>query len=161
MDREELLQSYIKGYDELAAVIQKADKEMLYYKPAENKWSAVEVVVHITDTECNASVRLRKAIAEPGAKAEPTNQDVWAKVLDYQHHDLVVSLALFQMLRLNNYKLLSSIDDKLWSNTIVHPTRGNVTVEELLKIYTEHIHTHINQIKRNFDAYLSNQPNNK
>jgi hypothetical protein len=153
MNKEELLQSYSNGYDKLTAAIRHANSEMLYFKPAENKWSAVEVIIHLSDAECNANVRFRKAIAESGSNIDVFDHDAWAKLIDYQHQDVVTALALIQILRLNNFKTLSTLKDEIWSNYVIHPERGKVTLLELLNIYTEHIYVHIRQIQRNFDAY--------
>lgn len=153
MNKNELLESYINGYDKLAAAIQNAESEMLYFKPAENKWSTVEVIVHLADAECYANVRFRKAIAESGCTVDVYDHNAWAKLLDYQNQDIVTALALFKIIRLNNYKILSRLNDRVWDNFIMHPERGKVTLLNLLNIYVDHVHVHIKQIERNFEAF--------
>lgn len=155
MNKEELLKSYRHGYDDLAAIIETADKHMLYFKPAEDKWSAVEIIVHITDAECNGNVRIRKAIAESGSKVDVYDHNAWAKALDYQNRDAVTSLALFKLLRLNNYQVLSSLNDETWNNYVIHPDHGKITLLDILRIYTDHLHTHVKQIQRNFNLFNS------
>lgn len=153
MNKEELLESYLKGYDELAATIRNASGEMLYFKPAENKWSAAEVIVHLSDSECNGSIRFRKAIAESGSPIDLFNHDAWAKLIGYQNQDIVTSLALIKILRMNNFKVLSGLKDDIWENFVIHPEKGKITLMNLLNIYVEHLHIHIRQIERNFKAF--------
>jgi len=160
MSKEELLNSYINGYDELAAAITDADSLMLYFKPAPEKWSAVEVIIHLADAECNGNVRFRKAIAESGAKVDVYDHNAWARCLDYQNRDVVTALALFKLLRVNNYQVLSSLEEDVWNNFVIHPDHGKITVRDILRIYTEHLHTHVKQIKRNFDQYKSQNESN-
>lgn len=153
MNRKELLQDYINGYDELTAVFQEADEEVLFYKPSEKQWSIVEIIIHLSDAECNSNVRFRKAIAESGSSVDLYDHDAWALHLDYQHRDMVTALALIKLLRINNYRLLTSLKEEVWSNYVIHPQHGKVTVDDLLRIYAEHLHIHIKQIRRNFESY--------
>lgn len=153
MDQQKLLQQYLHGYDELTELIKTATEEMLYFKPSPKKWSAVEIIVHLADADCNGFVRFRKAIAESGSEVELYNHDKWAVKLDYQNQNIVTSLALFKMLRLSNFQMLSKVEGKKWKNFVIHPEKGKVTLLDLLQTYTDHLSVHINQIKRNFQAY--------
>lgn len=153
MEIKELLQSYLNSYDDLAEVVKSATEEMLYYKPSADKWSAVEIIVHLADAECNGYVRFRKAIAEPGKSVDAYDHEAWALKLDYQNQNIATALALFKLLRMNNFHMLSKLDDKVWNNFVIHSEKGKITLAEILKIYTDHLTTHINQIKRNFQAY--------
>lgn len=153
MNKNELLESYLNGYDKLASSIRNASSEMLYFKPAENKWSAAEVIVHLSDSECNGNIRFRKAIAESGCTIDVFNHDAWAKKIDYQNQDIATALALIKILRLNNLKMLASLKEEVWDNYVIHPEKGKITLLNLLSLYTEHIHVHIKQIERNFEAY--------
>lgn len=155
MDKTEFLREYIKGYEKLADTIREASEEMLYYKPAENKWSSVEVIIHIADAECNGSIRFRKAIAESGSKVDLYDHNAWVRLLDYQNRDIAASLALFKLTRENNYQLLSSLPEDVWNNFVIHPEYGKITLLDILRIYTEHLETHIRQLKRNFDSYTN------
>ncbi len=153
MDRKELLKSYLNGYDLLTGLIKDSTEEMLYYKPAFNKWSVVEIIVHLADADCTGSYRLRKAIAESGCTVDVYDQDAWASKLNYQKHNVATSLALFKIQRLNNFQMLSHLDEKVWDNFIIHPERGKISLSDLLKIYTDHVTVHLEQIKRNFQSY--------
>ncbi len=155
MDKNELLKNYLKGYDTIADAIKDSSDEMLYYKPASDKWSAVEVIIHLADSECNANVRFRKAIAESGSKVDVYDHNAWAKYLDYQNSDTVIALALFKLLRLSNYNVLSSLPEETWNNFVLHPDYGKITLLDILRIYTEHVGTHVRQIKRNFESFNS------
>jgi len=159
MTRKELLQSYFNGYDGLASQVKDLSKEVLYYKPSEDKWSIAEIIMHLSDAECNSNLRFRKAIAESGSRVELYDQDLWAKLLKYQECDLAVSLALIKILRMNNYFLFLILDENVWDNFIIHPERGKLTLDNLLKIYTEHLEIHIKQIKRNTELFKTRQSN--
>ncbi len=66
-ERNELIESYGKAYDLLTEALKKYPKEMWQWKPAADKWSIHEIIIHITDSEANAYVRCRRFIAEPGS----------------------------------------------------------------------------------------------
>ena len=42
--------------------------------------------------------------------------------------------------------ILKTVDDRAWEHTILHPERGMLTLDDLLKIYSEHVQEHIDQI---------------
>ena len=153
MNRYDLLESYLNGFDELAKIIKETDGNILFYKPSEKKWSIAEIIVHLADAECNGYIRLRKAIAESGCTVDIYDQDAWADKLYYKSQDISNSLALFKLFRVINYQLLSGLSEDKWNNFIMHPQRGKLTLLDVLNMYTEHLYQHINQIKRNITAF--------
>jgi len=66
MNRNELLELYSNAYNNLIAALEEIPKEMWQYKPAPNKWSVHEVLIHIADSEASSFVRARKIISESG-----------------------------------------------------------------------------------------------
>ncbi len=58
-EREALIERYARGVDRLRAALAKVPVEALQWRPAPNRWSAHEVVVHCSDSEANAALRIR------------------------------------------------------------------------------------------------------
>lgn len=129
-------------------------KEMWQWKPAADKWSIHEIIVHIADSEANSFIRCRRMIAEPGAGVYGYDQDAWAQKLNYHAQRTEDALELFKWLRKMSYDLLKNVDDITWKTAWVeHSEVGKMTFEEWLKIYEEHIPVHILQMKRNLEAW--------
>ena len=157
-DRNALIQSYGQAYHTLTEAIKRYPREMWQWKPAPEKWSIHEVIIHITDSEANSFVRCRRLIAEPGSGVYGYDENKWAKALDYHHQSIDEALELFKYLRGNTYKLIKTIPDEIWTTaTVQHSESGTMTFEQWLKIYEEHIPVHIRQMDRNYNAWLENK----
>ena len=148
-ERQQKIEKYGKAYEELTAFLKTLSKEEIAYKPAPEKWSAHEIVVHIADAEANSYVRLHKALAEPGEMIFAYNQDKWASSLDYSHKDFNDHLELFRLLRKISYDMIKDMPDGKWENQYNHLEYGLVGLDRWLDIYVGHIPGHIAQIERN------------
>lgn len=155
-ERNTMIESYGNAYPVLIEALKEFPKEMWQWKPAPDKWSIHEVIIHIADSEANSFVRCRRFIAEPGSGVYGYDENKWAKKLDYHSQSIEDSLELFRMLRKASYDLIKTVDDITWETaTVNHSENGVMKFEEWLKIYDEHIPVHIRQMKRNFEAWKS------
>ncbi|MFI5144891.1 MAG: DinB family protein [Ignavibacteria bacterium] len=155
MSDNKLLETYNNGYNRILDVLYNIPTEAIDYKPAPDKWSIREVIIHLTDCEANGFVRIKKALAENGEPVTPYDQDKWAAHLHYDSQSIDENLELFKMLRNLLTKLLYQIQDDEWHNYMAHPERGNITVKDFIDEMNEHVETHIKQILRNFDSWKS------
>ncbi len=63
-ERTALIDRYERGPALLKAALAKFPPEALQWRPAPDKWSAHEVIVHCGDSETNAAGRIRYLLAE-------------------------------------------------------------------------------------------------
>jgi uncharacterized damage-inducible protein DinB len=147
---EELLDAYRAAPARLRATLPGLSLDELRQHPRPGKWSVMEIVVHMTDSELIGAGRIRLAIAQPGAQFVGYNQDRWAEALAYQKYaieDLNVVLDLFQRLRETSYFLLARPTPDEWVNRGgIHPEYGAITLRNLLELYADHGERHIGQI---------------
>ena len=153
-ERQELISIYSKAYEQLEEAMQHLPKEMWKWKPAPDKWSVHEIIIHLADSEANSYIRCRRFIAEPGSGVYGYNENAWAEKLQYHHQSTNEALLLFKLLRQSNYHLVQHVDEATWqSATVHHSENGLMTFEEWLRIYTEHVPVHIRQMQRNLAAW--------
>src|SRR3982750_3562457 len=98
-ERNALIESYGNAYNLLQEALKEFPKEMWQWKPAPEKRSIHEVIIHIADSEANSFVRCRRFIAEPGSGVYGYDENKWAKKLDYHSQSTDESLELFRLLR--------------------------------------------------------------
>ena len=153
MTRKEKLILYSKAYDMLIEELKQFPKEMWNYKPAPGKWSIHEIIIHIADSEANSYCRARKLIVEPGSTVMVYDQDLWAENLNYAGQSTDDALELFKVLRRNTYDIIKDLPEEKWQNFINHPEVGKMSMDDWLTTYAEHVPIHINQMKRNFEAW--------
>ncbi len=82
-EREQLLEQYRQGYDDLLACLDEMPKEMWQFKPEPKEWSVHEIIVHLADSETNSALRARLLISQPGNTIMAYDQDLWAVDQDY------------------------------------------------------------------------------
>ena len=152
---EQLIADYARGYDAIVRAIEGLDEEALSFKPSPRAWSIKEIVIHLADTEVVVIHRMKSVIAENKPPLPAFDQDAWADRLHYREQDYRQHLALFKLLRESFVPVLSRLKAEDWERTGVHSEKGEVTLKELLRSYTEHVFVHIRQIERNKAAYAA------
>lgn len=153
MLRSERIESYSRTYELLIESIKEFPKEMWQFKPAPDKWSIHEILIHIADSETSSFIRARKIICEPGSTITAYDQDRWAIQLNYHNQSIEDSLELFRSLRLMTSRVIKDLPEDVWNNFIIHPERGRLTLDEWLVMYEQHIPVHIRQMQRNFNMW--------
>lgn len=145
-ERQQKIESYGHAFMKLKDALSQMPREMWQFKPSPEVWSIQEIIVHIADSEANSYVRLRKCVAEPGETVMAYDGDQWARLLNYQEQESDIYLELFHWLRFINYRLIESLDEGAWSNTMQHPEFGTQTLDDWLTTYESHIPEHIQEM---------------
>ena len=119
------------------------------------KWSIVEILQHMADSELVWGYRLRKVLAEDRPDLTGFDQDLWADRLDYAGATREGALAVFRTLRAENLRLLASASEKDLDRVGIHAERGAESVRHMMKLYAGHDLLHRNQIERVRSAVTS------
>jgi len=131
----------------LASLLAGKNKEQISRRSAPEKWSAVEIAAHLSDTEIAVAWRIRQILGTNGIAVQAFDQDAWANTFDYAHRDPSVSIELFRVLRAANVALLKSVPKKLWENHGVHQERGNESIAHMARLMAGHDLNHLRQIE--------------
>lgn len=153
MDRKAMLTDYRNAYKQITEFMKQVPPEMWDFKPGSDKWSIKEILIHLADSEVNGYARCRKILAEEGSELMIYDQDKWAKALDYGSQDIDMAMIVFKTMREVNYRLLDTLTEDQWKRSAFHPDRGRMTLDDWLKLYTEHVKVHIEQMRRNIAAF--------
>lgn len=121
------------------------DDEQLDTPYREGGWTVRQVVHHLADSHANAYLRFRWLITEDYPTIKTYDQDVWAGLPD-SRLPLDSSLRIIEGLHERWAVLLDSLPDDAWSRKGMHPERGEVTLDDLLEIYSGHGAHHAEQI---------------
>jgi hypothetical protein len=152
--RKDKIQSYATAYQQLLSALQLFPPEMWQYRPASERWTIHEIIVHIADSEANSYIRCRRLLAEPGATVLGYDENMWARELHYHDQSTEDSLELFKWLRHKSYTLIKDQPESVWSNTVYHTQTGLMTLDDWLTIYERHIPDHIEQMQANYADWL-------
>jgi hypothetical protein len=147
---ERLLHSFQTAPARLRAALTGLTRHQLTAYPIEDKWSILEIALHLTDSELMGATRIRMAVAEPGREFLVYDQDRWTRELRHNaasQVDLETSLALFGCIRANVHQLLSRAPAESWRESSgIHPELGPLTLRNLLELYADHGERHLAQI---------------
>jgi hypothetical protein len=153
-ERNEKIELYGCGYDQLIEALKDIPKEIWKFSPAPGEWSVHEVLVHLADSESNAALRARKLIVEPGGTLMGYDQEKWATTLDYHDQSYEDALEIVRLVRKTTYELLKNQPDKVFEHWVKHPEYEEpYTFENWLDIYSAHIPGHIDQIRNNYKIW--------
>ncbi len=156
-ERDQKISEYSSAYAQLTNALAGIPREIWQYKPGPERWSIHEIILHIADSEANSYVRCRRFIAESGLSVMAYDEDRWARELHY--HDLQPedAIELFKSLRQLTSQLIQSLPASTWSNTVVHPENGIMTLDDWLEIYANHVPEHIQQIQATHRVWMAEQ----
>jgi hypothetical protein len=128
-------------------------EEARKWRPAPGEFSVHEIVVHCADSETNAAARIRYLAAEEEPVILGYDPDNWAQKSDYHSHPLEAALATVEAVRGNTAALLRRLPDEVWSKEGNHTESGRYSGADWLRIYSEHVDEHIEQIGRALEAW--------
>ena len=145
-EREQLIAQYRDGYRAVAEALLKITAEELDARQAPGRWSPREIVHHLADSEMNAAMRLRLLLAEEKPAIKGIDQDEFARRLHYDRpHES--SLEAFRYARQTTAELLERMSEAEWRREGTHSELGAYSVEQWLRIYAVHAHSHARQIR--------------
>jgi hypothetical protein len=153
-ERKHRLQSYGTAHQQLLSALQGFPEEMWQFRPAPERWTIHEIIVHIADSEANSYIRCRRFLAEPGSTVLGYDESRWARELGYHDQSTGDALELFKWLRHKSYTLVKDLPEATWSNTVYHTETGLMTLDDWLDTYERHIPEHIAQMQDVYADWL-------
>jgi hypothetical protein len=134
--------------DKLKEILRTSTAEKMRERPFPGKWTPLEVIGHLVDTEFTYGFRVRHIFCE----VEPTligmDQEKWVERQRYNERDPAELVSIFAILRKANlavWKLMTPADLRRVGR---HAERGPETLELMLRMEAGHDLSHIDQIRR-------------
>jgi hypothetical protein len=112
---------------------------------APGKWTAREILLHLTHVELVDGVRLRMALSEPGYVVQPFDPEEWMRVERSPTGPQIVSC--HQLLRRLNLALWDAVPLSRWERPFGHPECGTMTLRDLAAIWAGHELHHLAQLR--------------
>ena len=134
--------------DALGSAMDGLTRQQFYQPEAEGKWSIVQVLQHLADSEMVWAWRVRLILAQDRPALTGYDQDLWAQRLGYDRADPVDALELFAVVRRANLRLVEEASPEDLQRVGVHVERGEESLAHLLRLNAGHDLLHIRQIER-------------
>lgn len=132
----------------LKKAIKGLSDEQLRQRETPRKWSILEVLGHLADTELVYRYRLRMIVAEPGCRIVGYDQDAWAKRLRYNEQDPALVMKEIEAMRVATLRWLESLSESELDRAGEHDERGEESARHVMKMVAGHDLVHRQQIER-------------
>ena len=116
-------------------------------RPAPDKWSAGEILAHLSEIEMLWGYRVRTMLEREDPEIVGMDQEVWARVGRYGQRDPKASLALYAALRRTHVALLSALSAKQRARAGRHSQFGRLTIDRIVRLLAGHDVDHTRQIE--------------
>ena len=130
------------------ALLEGVADEAVQRPEAPGKWSMLQVVQHLADSELVWAYRLRLVVSEDRPTLTGYDQDRWVDRLGQAGVELPHALEMLRVLRAANLRLLRSLSPEDLQRAGVHTERGEETVELMVRLYAGHDLVHLRQLAR-------------
>ena len=144
--RDALIDAYLASLPPLRKAVADLGPEQLQARPVPGRWSTLEVVCHLVDSEQAWCHRMKRVIAEDRPLLIGYDETRFTAALPYHENDLEEELTLMEAMRNQMARTLRGLPDSAWSRTGVHNERGLITLEEMLRAEVEHVPHHLAHI---------------
>jgi hypothetical protein len=135
-------------FERLPAALEGLDADDVRRAEGEGKWSILDVICHLADTEWVQGWRIRRVLTEDRPVLEPMDQDVWAERLGYGETQLEDALDQLRALRVANLHLIGRLTPEDLERVCHHPERGDESLRTILRLVAGHDGVHLDQIAR-------------
>jgi hypothetical protein len=131
----------------LAAATKGLPAERARTRPADGKWSVVEIACHLRDVEQVFAERFTKMAFSERPSFWMMDNGRMASLRSYHEAELAASVKAFRQAREETLTLLRALPLPTWQRTGLHPRRGEVTLEVLADVLASHDASHLARIR--------------
>ena len=139
----DLIAAYERGIEDLRTAVAGLTPEQIRSRPIPGKWSTLEVVAHIADTEIFFTDRIERTIALERPLLMSVDERPYVERLKYDSFDFTEQLDLFTALRRHLARILRSQPPEAWQRVGVHSQSGLVTLRQLVFQAVRHLRHHL------------------
>jgi hypothetical protein len=115
---------------------------------APGRWSIVQVLQHLADSEIVWGWRLRLVLAQDRPVLTGYDQDLWAERLSYGEAEVEEAMGVWSVLRATHLRLLATLGPEELGRVGLHSERGEESVQHMIRLYAGHDLLHLRQLKR-------------
>ena len=135
--------------------VRTVDQRVLRVPEAPGKWSVIEVLQHLADSDLVFGFRLRMILTEDKPPLQGYDQDAWARTLKYRDVQLDVAMEQLRGLRSANVHVLRQLSPGQLERVGLHSERGPESAGFLLRLMAGHDLVHRRQEDRILAAVSS------
>ncbi|MBP7933806.1 MAG: DinB family protein [Phycisphaerae bacterium] len=143
MSISDLLAAYAAGPAACESAVAGLTGEQLRTRPVAGKWSTLEALCHISDTEQLFADRIKRTMAMDRPLLLGAAGSIYPVPIKYQERDVREELDLIRLTRAQMVRILKLQPPHVWERTAVHSEVGLMTLWQLLQHAVRHLALHL------------------
>ena len=132
--------------------------QLVWVRPHEGEWSALEILAHVTTVELTNALRYRAMLVEESPVLADYGTTYWSSVLTSPGIQPLALLQLFRALRYDNLEFWAHLDEAGRARVGIHQECGPETIELRFKMLAGHDRQHLDQARRALALVRVNRP---
>ena len=151
MDKEFFISRFAANAEAIERLVKDIDEDLARWKPAPDKWCALEIVCHMYDEErFDFRTRIDYTLNKPGEAWPPIDPPGWVTEHNYMGRQIAEMVLVFLAERYKSIEWLRDLDDPDLTASYDHPQLGRITVGSLLGSWLAHDYLHLRQLSALF-----------
>ena len=146
--RRELIEKIRQLPERLRETVSGLNDEQLTTHFLAGEWTVAQNVHHLADSHMNSFIRLKLILTEEKPTLKPYNQEAWAMLPDTYRLPVQPTLQILHGLHQRWVTLFETVGEADWSRVGFHPEIGEITIDDILRIYATHCREHVAQINQ-------------
>jgi hypothetical protein len=142
MDRQ-LIEAYVACGPRLRQAVAGLSREELTARPGPGKWSILELIIHLADSDAISIDRMKRMLTEDNPPLLYADETAYVDRLCSHDQSLEDALTLFEVGRRQFGRVLQRLPDEAFDRQGTHNRRGTVTVGGMVPDYIEHVDYHL------------------
>ena len=142
MDRQ-VIEEYVACGPRLREAVAGLTREDLTARPGPGKWSILELVLHLADSDAISIDRMKRMLTEDNPPLLYADESAYVEGLCSHEQSLDDALTLFEVGRRQFARVLRNLPDEAFARRGTHNRRGTVVVGDMVKDYVEHVTYHL------------------
>lgn len=153
-----LIDAYERCAEEVSQAVQGLTVDELKARPIPGKWSVIEVVCHLADTDIYFTDRIERTLALDNPLLMGVDERPYPDKLQFQEQPIEEELELMTVLRRRTARILRRQPDSVWTRTGVHSGSGLCTLKDLVAKAVGHVQHHLPFIAEKKAVLLAARP---
>ena len=137
-----LIDAYAAAPGRIESAVCGLTRTQLLTRPVPGKWSTLEVVAHLADTEQVYCDRMKRVIATSRPLIIGFSETDYVEHLAYHERDLAEELAVININRAQMTRILRLVPDGAFDRDGVHNKAGIITLRNLIQDMIDHVEHH-------------------
>lgn len=140
---EQAIERFATGGERLTKAVAGLGVADVTQRLAPGKWSILELVVHLADSDAVVIDRMKRILTEENPPLLSFDEEAYVARLHYGEQSLEDALLLINLGRRQFARVLRRLKPEEFARRGTHNRAGVVTVGELIEQYTDHLDHHL------------------